>query len=179
MNIRSAGIADAQAIARVHVSSWHETYTGIMPEAILQRLSIERRQQMWENILSGTDHTIVFVAESGDGEIVGFASAGASRGDFAGYDGELYAIYLLKTAQGTGTGYALFRAIATALIHQGFRAMYLWVLQDNISACRFYERTGGIHIGSKTEPFGDRELVEIAYGWNPIRITTMSKRDET
>jgi len=168
MNIRNAGKQDAAAIARIHIQSWQETYSGIMPDEILQRLSIERRQKMWENILGGTDGTTVLVAESGDGEIVGFSSAGAARGDFAGYDGELYAIYLLQSAQGSGTGYALFRAVATALIHQGFGAMYLWVLQANLSACRFYERTGGNMIGTKTETFGDRELVEIAYGWNPL-----------
>ena len=36
-----AGPADAEALARVHVQSWRETYRGLLPDAYLARMSEE------------------------------------------------------------------------------------------------------------------------------------------
>ena len=36
-----AGPADAEALAQVHVTSWHETYRGLLPDAYLARMSQE------------------------------------------------------------------------------------------------------------------------------------------
>lgn len=47
--IREANFQDAQGIANVHVSSWIETYTGIVPESYLAELSKEERKEMWES----------------------------------------------------------------------------------------------------------------------------------
>ena len=57
----------------------------------------------------------------------------------AGYSGEVPALYLLRAAQGLGTGRLLMRAAARRLIAEGDRAMALWVLATNVPARRFYE----------------------------------------
>jgi hypothetical protein len=41
--LRNAEPADAEAIARVQVTSWHETYAKLVPAEMLASLSIERR----------------------------------------------------------------------------------------------------------------------------------------
>ena len=90
----------------------------------------------------------MFVAEK-DGAIVGFASCGESR-DAPG-EGELYAIYALPVAWGTGAGPALMAAALTALRAGGFETASLWVLDDNPRARRFYEREGWVPDGGRRE----------------------------
>jgi hypothetical protein len=72
-SIRVGGVADAVAIAAVHVA-WRETYVGIVPLQVLAGLSVDRRTDVWRRLL--TDPTAfsssaVFVAES-ERTVVGF-----------------------------------------------------------------------------------------------------------
>ena len=94
--IRKAEVKDGAEIADVKVDSWRETYTGLMPDEILSKLSKPKTQKVWEKIIADgeeTDHTIV--AEV-DGKIVGFLNGGAAREPEYGYKGELCAVYLLE-----------------------------------------------------------------------------------
>jgi GNAT superfamily N-acetyltransferase len=79
----------------------------------------------------------VFVAEEDAGEIIGFAGGGPE--DAARFPGELYAIYLLQSAQGHGVGRRLARAVAEWLAQQGMHAMIVWVLAEN-SSRHFYKK---------------------------------------
>jgi hypothetical protein len=45
-SIRVAGVADAGAIAAVHVEAWRETYVGIVPVQVLAGLSVDRRTEI-------------------------------------------------------------------------------------------------------------------------------------
>lgn len=51
MLIRPARMADADAIARVHVDSWRTTYPGIVPDDYLATMSYEQRSGVWQRIL--------------------------------------------------------------------------------------------------------------------------------
>ena len=109
-----------------------------------------------------------FVVEvEGDG-IVGFAQGGPERSGNRTYLGELYAIYVLQPFQRRGFGHSLFAAVTERLILNGFPSMLLWVLQDNRSACRFYEALGGQKVSEKTIEIGGVDLVEVAYGWKDL-----------
>lgn len=46
IRIREANCADAAAIARVHVASWHMTYRGIMPDSVTDVFTVEHRQRV-------------------------------------------------------------------------------------------------------------------------------------
>ena len=49
--IRPATVDDAAAVAHVHVSSWRSTYRGLMPDAVLDSLSVERRAEFWREVI--------------------------------------------------------------------------------------------------------------------------------
>lgn len=166
--IRPARCGDAGGIARVHVDAWRSTYGGVVPESYLARLSVERRLAMWRRTLcepDGSTGEFVYVAESSDGEIVGFASGGAEREGNREFSGELYAIYLLESAQRQGLGRQLALAVASGLAERSFDGMLLWVLADNPIGRGFYERLGGKLVGEKEIVMDDVALVEVAYGW--------------
>jgi GNAT superfamily N-acetyltransferase len=166
VGIRPAEPADARGIARVHVESWRTTYRGLVPDAYLDALSIDRREQFWRERLTGAGIPQGFevVAVEQDGTVVGFASGGPERENDPLYRGELYAIYLLQSHQGRGIGSKLLRAVAARLLQDGTTAMLLWVLADN-PACKFYARLGGQKLREKGIEIGGASLVEAAYGW--------------
>ncbi|WP_157605345.1 hypothetical protein [Schlesneria paludicola] len=47
MNVRRATAADAESIALVHVLSWQHAYRGIVPDSVLNHLSVEARRTTW------------------------------------------------------------------------------------------------------------------------------------
>ncbi|MCM3005142.1 GNAT family N-acetyltransferase [Priestia koreensis] len=166
MKIRRAIPEDAASIARVHVDSWRTTYKGIVSEDYLNKLSYRKRQEMWEGAIP-KGH--VFVAESPDGQVVGFASGGKERTDkFPLYDGELYALYILEDYQGSGTGKKLVQQLAGDLKKGGLHAMLTWVVENN-RARYFYEALGGEKIGSDEVEIGGNSMVELAYGWKDLQ----------
>ncbi len=169
MQIRLATAIDARAIAEVHVASWRTTYAGLLPDEVLANLSVERRETYWRGELTLPDSPhFVYVAESGSGQIVGFASGGPERDGRPPYTGELYAIYLLAEHQGKGIGRALTRAVAEHLRSPGMTAMLVWVLKGN-PAARFYEALGGQYVAEKPLTIGGTDYIEIAYGWPDTR----------
>ncbi len=168
MKIRTATLIDAAEIARVHVDSWRSTYRGLLPAEFLANLAYEKRTQRWTQVLvSEAERNFAFVAENENGDVVGFVDSGPEREGRPGYDGELYAIYLLEEYHGRGWGKQLFERAKTDLSERGFAAMMLWVLKNNRTR-GFYERMGGIEIGEKEAEIGGTKVTEIAYGWPKI-----------
>lgn len=162
--IRPATPADAPAIARVHVTSWRETYAGLMPNEFLDRMTNEktrqRREASWEHIISQRLETVL-VAEQ-EGAVVAFVSVGAAR-DHPGYAAELMTLYALKSAQGQGLGRALFAEILRTLRADGIRNLALWVLDANPTRA-WYLRQGGREAGEKV----DGELREVRVVWDVL-----------
>ena len=74
IQVRAAIPEDAASMARVHVDSWRSTYAGIVPAEYLAGLSYRNRESLWKQLLT-TDRlgTNCFVADTGGGDIVGFA----------------------------------------------------------------------------------------------------------
>ena len=95
-----------------------------------------------------------FVAETENGDIVGFANAGPEREGDRIYRGELYAIYILEEYQRIGLGRRLFSSVTRRLLADGFNSMLLWVLEDNRPAIRFYESLGGEQVDRQSPSVG-------------------------
>jgi ribosomal protein S18 acetylase RimI-like enzyme len=167
--IRRASLADAAALAEVNETTWRETYLGLMSGQMLDALTDDARTEAWKRILSGqTGHlATTYVAERA-GVIVAYGSCGAQRdSDFAavGYDGEITAVYVLKTDQRRGLGTRLMKAMMDDLAGQGLTGFTLWAPRDNIPARGLYEQLGGQLIGHRTGAHGSGTLAEVAYGW--------------
>ncbi|MFC4184213.1 GNAT family N-acetyltransferase [Saccharococcus thermophilus] len=91
----------------------------------------------------------------------------ATQGKEAEYEGEIYAVYLLKEVQGKGYGTKLVKALVDDFQHKRIRSMVVWVLADNPSRL-FYERLGGEKIAEEVVDIGGKKLVEWCYGWKSI-----------
>jgi L-amino acid N-acyltransferase YncA len=79
MNIRPAAQSDVENIGSIHVESWQETYRGLIPDAVLDSVTVGARVAMWRNTIEHHSATTpIFVAEVAGGDIVGFAAGGPS-----------------------------------------------------------------------------------------------------
>ena len=178
--IREATSADAPAIASVHVASWRATYPGIVPQQVLETLSIERREAYWRETAAHPGDQPVWVAEW-DGRVVGFASGGPCRDDdLPPGTGEVYAIYLEPEAWDLGIGRALFEHAVADLRERAFEPLVLWVLTDNRRGRAFYERQGWRPDGAARQlDFDGTQIEERRYAGPPSAAQGDSDGDRT
>ncbi len=139
---------DAHGIAVVHVRSWQAAYRGLMPQDVLDGLSVDQRAAGWERIIAQPDTASRTLVAERDGTIVGWAGFGSARDADPPATGELWGIYAHPDAWSTGVGHALLTASEDALQAQGHTGAYLWVLDGNERAAAFYERHGWIGDGA-------------------------------
>lgn len=166
INVRAANVEDAVAISTVHIAAWKESYRGIVPEDFLRNLSVERRTAQWVHSLSdpGNQYHRAFVAEL-FGQVVGFSNYGFCKDPEFG--GELYAIYLLRSAQKRGIGRMLVNEAVKGLLNLDVHSLMVWVLREN-PARGFYEWLGGEYLRETTIEIGGKSLLEVAYGWRDL-----------
>ncbi|MFM9865040.1 MAG: N-acetyltransferase family protein [Micropepsaceae bacterium] len=173
MLIRPATVTDAQALGELHVRVWNETYRGIMPDTLLDRLDAEKSAQTWREqmpALREKRQTLV-VAEAG-GALVGFAGCGPRRKEKLASDGEIYMINIASTAKRRHTGTRLMLAMAGALTADGFEDVGLWVLEKNLPARAFYERLGGTPGLVSEEDHDGVTLTDVAILWPRVELLT-------
>ncbi|MFC7787372.1 N-acetyltransferase family protein [Microbacterium sp. MAHUQ-60] len=149
MLIRSATVADAHGLAVVHVRSWQAAYRGLMPQRVLDGLSIAEREANWARIIAETSRGSQTLVAEHAGAIVGWASFGGARDEDAVGTGELWGIYAHPDAWSTGVGHLLIEAVEESLRADGHEIAYLWVLEGNSRAAAFYERHGWAVDGGK------------------------------
>ena len=165
INYREATADDAASVARVHVLSWHKSFKGIVPDTFLEKLTIENRTEHFRKRFADSFYKM-FVAETLDGQVVGFADGGKPRHDVP-YDAELYAIYILHELQGKGIGARLFARVKEFLIAQRKNSMYLMALE--VSPYRsFYEKMGGRVVEKKQIRLEAIDFGAVIYGWEGL-----------
>lgn len=148
LGVRTAAVEDARGVALVHVASWQRAYRGLIPDEVLDGLSVDQREVGWRRIIGDSDAGGRTIVATRAGEIVGWASFGPGRDDGESERGELWGLYAHPEAYSTGVGHALISAVEAALRADGFDGAYLWVLDGNDRAATFYERHGWIEDGA-------------------------------
>lgn len=165
MVIREAGPGDAPAIARVTVDTWKTSYRGLIDDGYLDKLTYEEREKGWREF--PFDESFVFVAESQEQGIVGFAAAGRERDDHPLFRGELYAIYVRPELQNQRLGQALFEKVLQRFKERGIISFRLWALSESANR-RFYERQGGILLDTRILEMGGFTSKISCFGWPEI-----------
>lgn len=176
ITIRPARVADAAAIAAVHVAAWRSAYPGILPDAYLARLSVRRQAAGYEATIRAGQVVHVAVASGldtappgGPARVVGFATGGPARGAMAAglADGEIETLYVLDDWRERGIGRRLMRATAASLSARGCGSALVWVLRDNPSKW-FYARLAGKPAAEARITVGGVGVMQTAYVWSPI-----------
>lgn len=149
---------DFESIGGIYVRSWQAAYKGIIPQDYLDSLSAMH----WLPFLKDDQYESYVIMD--DEKYAGTSCICSARDEEMKGWGEIASIYLLPEYWGTGYAEHLMKAVMGALIKQGFKGVYLWVLDGNIQARKFYEKYGFIKTFDmmKTTVSG-KELTEIKY----------------
>lgn len=158
--VRHPTIDDVPALAALHVQAWKDAYTGLLPDDTIAGMTVERRAGMWRRIIE-RDPGTAWVVENDTG-LIGLSHIGPAR-EPEGW-GQLYGIYVVGRAWGTGAGSALWEAAQIGLSEMGFEGRLLYVLDSNERARRFYEYKGWVHDGTvlMDDTFGE-PIREVRY----------------
>ena len=142
----------------VHCTSWQKAYRGIVCDRYLDSMTVEattaRARQFPENTLVAKDKE----------KVVGFAVYGSSRDEDLMNAGEVIAIYVLPEYYNRKIGYRLMNEAFSRLGE--YNTVFLWVLEKNERAIRFYQKDGFEFDGRKKQ-------------WNlgtPVSIVRMIKK---
>ncbi len=149
--VRPSTVDDQEAIAAVRVATWRSAYRQLVPVGILDAMDpVAQGARRRAGFAARPDSDYEFVTETG-GRVVGFVQGGRYRDDDgqATGCGEVYALYVLPEAQGSGAGGALLGAAVEHLRTRGLTPVLLWVLRDNAASRRFYQRCGFIADGAE------------------------------
>jgi ribosomal protein S18 acetylase RimI-like enzyme len=140
--IRTAQVADAQAIAGIRVVAWQAAYRGLMPDAYLERADLEatETEQLRNRLAAIGDRAHISVAETNE-RMVGYCAYECDANDErACLEGAIYDLYVHPQLWYHGVGQRLL-AYATGYFKlQGCSQATLFVYEENIRARRFYER---------------------------------------
>lgn len=135
--LRIPGPADADRIAELHVETWREAYTHLLPEGFFTPEFVRGRHDMWHRILDEPRPGYAVRMAEADGEPIGLAAAGPSFGEGElPRERQLYSLYVLAAWHGVGAGQALLDAVL------GDGPAQLWVAKQNPRAIAFYRRNG-------------------------------------
>jgi L-amino acid N-acyltransferase YncA len=142
IEVRDATEADARGIAEAHVRAWQAAYRGLVPNRILDGLSLDGARRNWERLV--TERGYVTVVAGRDGAVEGFCSvAKPSRdADATEHTAEVAAIYVHPDRWRTGLGRALLDAALGDLRGEGWGEVTLWVFGANDQARSFYATHG-------------------------------------
>lgn len=142
---------DAEALTGLHLDVWDDTYTGLIPQQILDDRRSQRDEmlQQWRDRLASGNPP--YVARGPEGPI-GFARSGPARDPEVGIDLELWSLYVAARWWGRGIGH---RLLAESL---GDHPAYVWVLQANDRAITFYARQGFRLDGARAEQYDGTDV---------------------
>jgi ribosomal protein S18 acetylase RimI-like enzyme len=172
LSVRTARPDDAAALARIYIDSWQDTYAGVISHALLSAMSHKSHTARWQAAIKGPG--TVLVAEDARLGAIGLCSLGAARDGGAGFDGEIYTLYVDPAFQGRGTGRALLTGAFESFKDRNLRSCLIWAHARN-NACFFYEAMGGRRVATRTTRLMGELTPEVGFGWKRLATTRQTR----
>jgi len=177
VQFREAGAHDAAPVAALHADSWRRNYRGAYADTFLDGDVLTERLAFWTARLGGEPANRFTILAEESGSLVGFAHSVLDEDPTWG--AYLDNLHVAHTHQGQGLGTRLMALTARAVIQRRpSSGLYLWVLEQNVRAQRFYEARGGSCVGRDLvhPPGGDPsrlcgDVPKLRYAWSdPTRL---------
>jgi ribosomal protein S18 acetylase RimI-like enzyme len=143
---RTAARDDAERIAALHADSWRRTYRGIYNDAYLDSDVVADLRSVWQERFATPRPGQHVIAAEREGELAGFICVFAEKEQ--GWGSLIDNLHVDHRHRRLGAGTMLMREAAAWLgaLHAD-AGVFLWVLEKNDNARRFYERLGARNAG--------------------------------
>ncbi|WP_329103485.1 GNAT family N-acetyltransferase [Micromonospora sp. NBC_01699] len=153
VRFRPAEPDDAERIAGLHADSWRRHYRGAYADSYLDGDVTTERRSVWSTRLASAANSATVVAERG-GRLAGFVHVMFDHDPVWG--SLVDNLHVAHDQHRTGIGTELLdRATRAVADRANGTGMYLWVLEQNTAAQRFYRACGATRAEAATvEPPG-------------------------
>ncbi|MGF7175596.1 GNAT family N-acetyltransferase [Azospirillum doebereinerae] len=166
IELRSASLADAGELARIHAGVWRHTYRDLAPEAAIRLLNEDRRRAFWVTLLQDPGPDTALIVATWDGAVAGFALGGPSTEAAFGGRPEVKYLYVDRAHARQGIGRRLLTALGAELFARGATGVGLGVVIGNDPAIAFYEAMGGRLHGRYVDPGPIWRSENLLYVWD-------------
>jgi L-amino acid N-acyltransferase YncA len=167
MPIRLAESRDIPSITQVYTQVWRSSYYDLLPDSFLNSIEPLGAEKIFrESFESEGSSYFVLLAESPEGEILGYLDGGRDRVAPQENLAEVYGMYLWESHQGKGWGKELLKEAFQRFRALGFSQARAWVLRAG-KARGFYEKAGGrLESLTKRLTLGEDSITLVSYRWN-------------
>lgn len=156
--VRKAQLSDAERICEIIIYGWRNAYIDFLGEEFLYKdMSVVKRYKTLYTTLE-SDHGFYVYEENGI--VKGFMRLEKCTEQDEGDAMELVAIYVEPYFKGRGIGSKLIQEAEKVAAKQSQSEIRLWVLENNHSSRKFYEKNGFVatdHV-KWLEKFGQNEV---------------------
>lgn len=164
VDVRFATLADAPAVANLHLIASRALFEGVVPDAHWQATPGAQRTAFWKEAIEYGEPQVM-VATQGT-EIVGFVGFDRSRDPKSkNTTGELWALYVDPDHVGHGVGLALWDAAREGLQDEDCTDVTVWVPLASARALAFFDAAGFKREmnTARTVPMGTVRVEEIRF----------------
>ena len=166
VTLREATKLDSAAIAHLHAESWRSAYRGILSDDYLDQRAHSERAALWQSRFSEIASKPFFavLAEAG-AALAGFACVFPRENPTFG--SFLDNLHVVPQSTGQGIGMRLLSEVAGRLIADKVPGgLYLWVIEKNSRARKFYAKAGAVEVERVELPMPDgSRLAEMRCYW--------------
>lgn len=162
VRIKKASINDTEIISSIHALSWKSAYRGMIPSQYLDNLEDNFWVNAFDNWITKAELIVKIIFQ--DEKPVGCIAYGDSRDDKFSNCGEIVSIYILPDYFHKGYGQRLLDSALEDMKSMGHKNIYLWALEENNRARRFYEKNKFKYNGDKHHfEIMDKQLTNLRY----------------
>lgn len=158
LEVREPMSDEIKDISNLYFDSWHETYDVIAPHLSSIRTR-ENCLKQWRGYHQKKNGYFMLIALQNK-KIVGVIYAGPLLDNkntaCNSCDSEIDKLYVSPTLKNQGIGTNLLKECLKKLKDQGFKSTIVRSLSKNINTNKFYEKKGGILIGTQTVAFNEK-----------------------
>ena len=166
--LRPASVADASAIAALHVASWRAAYRDLAPAEVFAAMDEPLRLRRWTATLSvPPDRQVILLAEQ-HGRLAGMGMAASPSEAAFGERGEIRSLYLDPAFQRLGIGRRLMAALAARIEGWGYGGAALGGVAGNDRAIAFYRALGGRRAGRYLDPGPFWRSENLIFVWDEL-----------
>ena len=152
--------ADSAAVALLHAESWRRHYRGAYSDGYLDGDIVADRLEVWVARMAQPRGDRCTIVAEADGQLVGFVHTVLDADPLWG--SLIDNLHVTAGLKRNGIGSALLDEAARFVAgRRPSVGMFLWVLEQNVDAQRFYAARGGACVG--------RDLVA-PFGGDPTRL---------
>ena len=164
--LKDACREDYKAIAKLHADSWKKYYRGMYSDQFLDHDVYQNRLDVWHERLSTPALNQQVIIASDEGNISGFACIYINYDHFFGT--LLDNLHVISSIQRSGFGTMLMKEAAKRSYEKDeYSKFYLWVLELNTNARRFYEKLGATNYETIDKKNIDGSVSKACrYTWN-------------